>query len=53
MKELRFEIYLKSGVLPKERDVPYFQAAKLPSRLLVSVSESERIEPRQEPSAAA
>ncbi len=31
MKELRFEIYLKNGLLSKERNVPYFNVAYLPS----------------------
>lgn len=42
-KSLRFEIYIKSSVkLPKERDVPYFNAATIPSVYLLDSTEKER-----------
>ena len=40
-KELRFEIYIRSGLLPKERDVPYYHPAQLPSAMLITESEKE------------
>ena len=40
-RELRFELYVKSGTLPKSRDVPYFQSARSPSKLLITESEAQ------------
>ena len=40
-KELRFEIYIRSGLLPKERDVPYYHPAQLPSAMLITESKKE------------
>lgn len=37
----RFEIYYRNGTIPKERNVPYFHAARLPSGMLISSSEKE------------
>jgi hypothetical protein len=39
--EHRFEIYYKNGTIPKERDVPYFQTARAPSRKLLAVTDQE------------
>lgn len=39
MNELRFEIYLKSRLLPKVLDAPYFHEALLPSALLLTKSD--------------
>ena len=39
--EHRFEIYYRNGAIPKEREVPYFHAAHLPSAMLLSSSEKE------------
>jgi hypothetical protein len=36
--EHRFEIYYKTGTIPKERDVPYFHAARTPSTKLIASS---------------
>jgi hypothetical protein len=36
--EHRFEIYYKTGTIPKERDAPYFHGAHLPSAMLISKS---------------
>ncbi|RTL34012.1 MAG: hypothetical protein EKK53_27260 [Burkholderiales bacterium] len=41
MKELRFEIYLPTGLLPKARDLPYYHAANLPSAMLLTQSARE------------
>lgn len=38
--EHRFEIYYANGAIPKEREVPYFHAAKAPSRMLITLSEA-------------
>ena len=37
--EHRFEIYYRNGTIPKERAVPYFHAAHLPSAMLITESE--------------
>jgi len=37
--EHRFEIYYRNGTIPKEREVPYFHAAHLPSAMLITESE--------------
>lgn len=34
--EHRFEIYYRTGEIPKEVDLPYYQAARLPSKMLIS-----------------
>lgn len=41
--EHRFEVYYRNGAIPKERDVPYFHAANLPSKMLLSVTEHQRM----------
>ena len=43
MKELRFEIYIKKGSLPKERDFRYYNPAKLPSKMLITKSDRESL----------
>lgn len=37
----RFEIYYRNGTIPKERNLPYFHAAHLPSKMLISTTEKE------------
>jgi hypothetical protein len=37
--EHRFEIYYRNGAIPKEREVPYYHAANLPSKMLITQSE--------------
>ncbi len=37
--EHRFEIYYRNGTIPKQREVPYFHAANLPSKMLITESE--------------
>jgi hypothetical protein len=37
----QFEIYYRNGSIPKMRDVPYFNPAKLPARMLISVTDRE------------
>ncbi|WP_090139668.1 hypothetical protein [Limnohabitans sp. DM1] len=39
--EHRFEIYYKNGTIPKERDVPYFHAARTPSTKLLASSDAQ------------
>lgn len=39
--EHRFEIYYQNGTIPKERQVPYFHGAHLPSAMLLSTTERE------------
>ena len=41
--EHRFEIYYRNGAIPKEREVPYFHAANLSSKMLISVTEKQRV----------
>lgn len=38
----RFEIYYRNGLIPKERELPYFQVATLPSAMLITPSDSEQ-----------
>ena len=41
-KDLRFEIYMKNSItLPKERDLPYYNPASLPSVFLISMTKQE------------
>lgn len=37
----RFEIYYRNGTIPKELNVPYFHAANLPSKMLISNTQKE------------
>ncbi|WP_458233096.1 hypothetical protein [Roseateles sp. P5_E8] len=37
----QFEIYYRTGSIPKIREVPYFNPAKLPARMLISVTDKE------------
>ncbi|WP_133239999.1 hypothetical protein [Limnohabitans planktonicus] len=39
--EHRFEIYYKNRTIPKERDVPYFHAARTPSTKLLASSDAQ------------
>ena len=39
--EHRFEIYYKTGAIPKERDTPYYSPGKVPSAMLITSSPSE------------
>ena len=39
--EHRFEIYYRNGTIPKEREVPYFHVAHLPSKMLISTTQKE------------
>ena len=39
--EHRFEVYYKSGTIPKERDAPYHHYAHAPSAMLLTKSEKE------------
>ncbi len=39
--EHRFEIFYRNGTIPKERQVPYFHGAHLPSAMLLSTTERE------------
>lgn len=35
----RFDLYVMAGTLPKDRDVPYFHAADLPSKMMITRSQ--------------
>ena len=41
-KELRFEIYLESGLLPKEQEITHYAQVNHPSQYLISISPGER-----------